>query len=351
MQTQIQTNHPNTNAINKPEESAARLITKRLARIPHAIKLPSENLTAPELYQLLESSIAETEAKQLRLDRQDEDQAFEFVIYKSILSILRLHLDEIRRDFPESIAPPALSIPPLPFTETSSPDANKNNFADLTEPTEPDVDNQPHQTEPEVSRTEPGSPQSEPSEPKDSATRPTKLKSDTSALDKKFAAELKKVPLEYHEIAADLYESLHHRSKFSKLTSEQRLGIYELCEDDEHLYEDILEIISKPPPIGMDFQTSRAGLKRFCADYKRILFDKEKIEKHQRDELARRAADQSFEAANASDETFRQSTERQIRKRLFNAANDPASSYLEIRWLLKSLEHLRKPEETEEAER
>jgi hypothetical protein len=195
-----------------------------------------------------------------------------------------------------------------------------------------------------VSRTEPGSPPSEPAEPENSASEPPTQKTDAASMDKKFKSELKKIPVEYHEIAADLYESLHHRSKFSKLTSEERQSIYELCKNDDHMLEDILEIISKPPPIGMDFQTSLAGLKRFCADYERILFDKQKLEAHQRNEQSRLIAEQSFEAANASDETFRLTAERQIRKRLFNVANDPQSNYQEIRWLLKSLEFLRKPQ-------
>jgi hypothetical protein len=372
MQTQIQ--NTATNATANPINTATNinLIASRLTRLPHAIKLPPETPDAPELKRLLESRIAELEAEQLRLDRRDEDQALEFGANKSVISILRLHLDDLRRLVPPPKSQPTTAAPPLPSTIASAPATpapataaitptppinpippinpttgsvgaapTKNNSADLTEP---NVDPQQHPTEPQVSRTEPSSPPSEPTEPKDSTASPKNSKTETADMDKKFAAELKKIPVEYHEIAADLYESLHHRSKFSKLTSEQRQAIYELCEDDDHTLEDILEIISRPHPIGIGFQTSPAGLKRFCADYKRILFDKQELEAHQRNEQERLVAEQLFQTANTSDENFRQITERQIRRRLFLATENPTSDYQEIRWLVKTLELLHKPD-------
>jgi hypothetical protein len=368
MRTQIQAT--DTNETNKVTANQ-NPIAMRLARMPHIIRLPAKTPPPPELQRLIEARIAEIKSEQSHLDLRDEDQAFDFGANKSILSILQLHLAELRANFPAIDVPPPLPrpatdplpstgpirplgrarpispIPPIPPINPATASAGavhtKNKIADLTEPTEPNVATQQHPTEPQLSRTEPGSLPTEPTEPKASTAGAKTLKTDLADLDKKFAAELKKIPVEYHEIAADLYENLHHRSKFSKLTSEQRQAIYELCDDDDHTLEDILEIISRPPPIGIGFQTSPAGLKRFCADYKRILFDKQKLEAHQRNEQQRLAAEQSFQNANTSDENFRQSTERQIRRRLFLAADNPTSDYHEIRWLVKTLDLLRKP--------
>src|SRR5213079_3676923 len=97
------------------------------------------------------------------------------------------------------------------------PSAQTKINSEITEPGEPDIQPQQHPTEPEVSPTEPGSVPSEPTEPDSPAD-----------LDQQFAEALKTIPEGYHQIAADLYESIHRRSKFAKLTSTQRHAIYEL---------------------------------------------------------------------------------------------------------------------------
>jgi hypothetical protein len=116
MQTQIQTT--DTNETNKVTANQ-NPIALRLARIPHIIRLPAETPPPHELQRLIEARIAEIKSEQSRLDLRDEDQAFEFGANKSILSILQLHLAELRANFPAIDAPPPLPRPakdPLPST-------------------------------------------------------------------------------------------------------------------------------------------------------------------------------------------------------------------------------------------
>jgi hypothetical protein len=320
-------------------------IAKRLARMPHVITLPAHTPEPHELARLIEARIAELHAEQLRLDLRDEDQQFEFGVNRCILAILKQHLDELVPFLPcgsrgdEALTNSAeshlhdsnqraRSNPQSVQSESIQLTCEKN--SDPTELTEPDLQSQQHQAEPEVSRTEPGSLPSEPAEPN--------LPAD---LDAQFAEAPKKIPEGYHQIAADLYESVHRRSKFAKLTSTQRHAIYEL--NKTWNTESVLEIIAMPSPVGLGFRTSLAGLKRFLQDYRRILRDEQDLESSLKSEEERVAVEAAFQTANASDETFRQTAERQVRKRLFDAVNNPQSDYHEIRWLIKSLEMLNKP--------
>jgi hypothetical protein len=376
MQTQTQieiqttnndTNNPNHNpnptatSTTTPTAPPINPIAKRLARMPHIIRLPSETPPPPELKRLLEARIAEIQSEQNRLDLRDEDQAFEAAANKSILSILHQHLTELRSAFPEIDAPPTPTPPqptpaplpsispigpvcpisPIPPTPPMSAQLTKQKNAEITELTEPAIQPQPHPTEPQVSSTEPGSlttEPTEPTEPRDPNTPPPL----TSPDEEQFDLALKKIPEDYREAAADLYELVHYRSKFSKLTSEQRQAVYELS--DLYRPEDALKIFALPVPAGFGLKTSLAGLKRFRSDYRRILMDEKKLAAHCRTEEQRVAAESAFQQASASEETFRQATAHQLRKRLFETANDPNSDHKEIRSLLKSLELLRKPD-------
>ncbi|HEY6229039.1 MAG TPA: hypothetical protein VI282_18110 [Verrucomicrobiae bacterium] len=352
MQTQNQNTDGNENTNANPistETTTINPIAKRLARLPHIITLPAETPEPRELKRLIEARIAELNSEQLKLNLRDEDQAFEFGANKCVLAILKQHLTELRQQFPEIDTPPAETeipaitpIPPIPPMPALPTQFTEKNNSELTEPGEPAIRPQQHPTEPEVSRTEPevsetepGSLGSEPAEPNPSTN---------SDRDQQFAEALKKVPEGYQQIAADFYESIHRRSKFAKLTSRQRHAIYEL--NKTWNTESVLEIIAMPEPIGLGLRTSLAGLKRFLQDYRRILHEQQDLEEKCETEEARLAAEQSFQRANTSDESFRQAAERQIRKRLFDAANNPKSDYHEIRWLLKSLELLRKPQQS-----
>jgi hypothetical protein len=96
-----------------------------------------------------------------------------------------------------------------------------------------------------------------------------------------------------------------------------------------------------PAPIGMNFKTSAAGLKRFRSEYLRILSDERQLQEYLRNKKEKAVLDQAFQTANNSDDSFRQNTALKIRKRLFQAVNNSQSDYHEIRWLIKSLEMLR----------
>jgi hypothetical protein len=299
------------------------------------IYVPGDNPTPSEIILVVERRLAD---HQKHPSKTSKPWTGDYAEWKAINDDLTEFLQELRAAAAaqQKPIPPVAPISPIPSQPPIQPIpmaqlTNKKN-PDLSEPSEPAIQPQQHPTEPQVSPTEPGSPASEPTEP----SEPTDLDDEAS----QFVSAFKKIPAEYHQIAADLYEIQHYRSKFSKLTSAQRQAIYEL--DDEHERKKILNIIAQPAPIGMNLHTSLAALKRFLRDYQRILSDDKKLENHRQQEQERLATEQSFQTANASDESFRQAAERQIRKRLFTAASDPKSDHHEIRWLLKSLELLRK---------
>ena len=156
---------------------------------------------------------------------------------------------------------------------------------------------------------------------------------------KKFAAALDKLDPTLRATAADFYELLHYKSKFARLTSAQREAVVELLR--HHTCEQVAEIIAQPPPIGMNLRTSKAGVIRFREDYVRCAMQQSKRESQEAAERQRLACEESFKAANASNDSFRDLTQLEIRKRLFHAVNDPTSDYHEIRWLIKSLDMLK----------
>jgi hypothetical protein len=168
---------------------------------------------------------------------------------------------------------------------------------------------------------------------------PHPIESDPPVAGKRFADQLEQLDPRLRQIASDLYEHLHRRSNFARLSADQRDTILELLK--HHSAEKLAEILAKPPPLGMNLQTSKAGLNRFRDDFMRCALRRGKVEAQRMAEQQRLITEQLFQKASASDESFRQTTQAQIRKRLFHAAHDPASDYHEIRWLLKSLEMLR----------
>jgi hypothetical protein len=174
----------------------------------------------------------------------------------------------------------------------------------------------------------------------DSLARDSGDSSDPPDNAKNFAAALDKLDPALRETASDLYEYLHYKSKFARLTSVQREAVVELLR--HHTCEKVASILAEPPPIGMNLRTSKAGVVRFREDYMRCAMQNSKRPSQEAAAQQRLAIEESFKSANASDESFRQTTEAPLRKRLFEAVHDPASDYHEIRWLIKSLGMLRK---------
>lgn len=154
-----------------------------------------------------------------------------------------------------------------------------------------------------------------------------------------FAAALDKLEPGLREIASDLYEHLHFKSKFARLTSEQREAIVELLR--HHTCERVAQVIAQPPPIGMSLRTSKAGVVRFREDYLRCAMHEAKQKSQAEAEARRLAEEEAFKKTNSSDAAFVQDTVQQIRKRLYQAAHNPDSDYHAIRWLIKSLHMLR----------
>jgi hypothetical protein len=197
---------------------------------------------------------------------------------------------------------------------------------------------QPQPLSPE-SQVSPGAADSPQSEFDDSSDAPENAKN--------FAAALDKLDPALRDAASDFYEHLHYKSKFARLTSLQREAVVELLR--HHTCEHVARILAEPPPIGMNLHTSKAGVIRFRDDYLRCALQDGKRQSQAAAEQQRLASEESFQTANASDESFCQTTQTQIRKRLFQAAHDPASDYHEIRWLIKSLELLQKQSTTASA--
>jgi hypothetical protein len=241
-----------------------------------------------------------------------ESQVTDNETRQALLSVLKARLARLQDQQPES------GLTKIPT----------KNSADSGESGESALQPQPLPPESEVSPGESDSPPTEPGE-----------RDDPPENARKFAAALDKLDPALRAAAADLYELLHYKSKFARLTSTQREAIVELLR--HHTCEDVAKIIAEPPPIGMSLQTSKPGVIRFRDDYMRCAMQHGKRESEQAAEQRRLAFDESFKAANASDDSFRNVTQSEIRKRLFRAAHDPASDYHEIRWLIKSLEMLR----------
>jgi hypothetical protein len=156
---------------------------------------------------------------------------------------------------------------------------------------------------------------------------------------RRFAAALDSLDPALRETASDLYDHLHYKSKFAQLTSVQREAIVQLLR--HRTCEDVAKILAEPPPIGMNLRTSKAGVIRFREDFMHCAMQESKLKAHAAAEDQRLAADEAFQTVNASDDIFNQTTALQIRKRLFQAVQDPRADYHEIRWLIKSLEMLR----------
>jgi hypothetical protein len=193
-------------------------------------------------------------------------------------------------------------------------------------------------------------PQALPSEsevsPGESAPLPSESGESTATSEnaKAFAAALDKLDPALREAASDLYEHLHYKSKFARLTSIEREAIIQLLR--YRTCGEIAAIIAQPPPIGLNLQTSKAGVIRFREDYLECIKQDRKLKALAEADAQRIANEEAFAKVNATDHTFRRTTVRQIRKRLFNAVQDPQADYHEIRWLIKSLEMLGDTQQT-----
>jgi hypothetical protein len=371
---------------------------KSLWNIPHVLRFPDTMPAVPDVIQFIEKHITDWSAEKQTLDPTIPEQAELIAVHNCNIAILKHKLEELHRAFPEfglrDKVPLSLSAPnastnqnhnPSPNAAHNSPSpsvgegrgegapitptmhispiipippitpnlTNQHNPAP-TETTETAPQPQPHPAETEVrptetkvrlAETEPRPTETEticpPSDPSATTAASGPASSSQTLSDISFYAALAKIPEKQRKLAADLYEHVHHRARFASLTSQQRAAIYELCKD--HTVDDVLQLLPQAPPIGLNFHTSRAGLFRFCNDFKRILLDERKLALHEQNEEQRLATEQAFQNANASDESFRQATVRGIRKRLFTSVENPRGDHHEIRWLLKSLEMLRKP--------
>lgn len=163
---------------------------------------------------------------------------------------------------------------------------------------------------------------------------------DVSENAKAFAAALDKLDPSLRETASELYEHLHYKSKFARLTSNEREAIVQLLR--YRTCEDVAKVLAEPPPIGMNLRTSKAGVIRFRQDYLECVLQQRKLKSRAGAEAQRIADDEAFMKANGSDNAFHQNTERNIRRRIFEATRNPSADYQEIRWLISSLAVLRK---------
>lgn len=152
-------------------------------------------------------------------------------------------------------------------------------------------------------------------------------------------AQLAALPEDLRDVAEHLHEKVHHRSPFARLTSDQRRAILDLFE--HHSGPEMVAILAKPPPIGFNLKTSKQALSRFRRDHMRYEMNNAREMQKLADEAARKAADEAFHQANVSADAFCQATERNIRRRHFDATRNPAAHYQEIRWLITSLVVLR----------
>jgi hypothetical protein len=240
----------------------------------------------------------------------------------ALVTALKARLTELRQAESELAGESTLTTPTTLTKEKSAEPAERGE-----RPLQPEAFPTERQVSADRARslsTEQFAPPSDPDEPNDNA--------------KNFAAALDKLDPALRQVAADLYEELHYKSKFARLTSAEREAIVQLLRI--HSCERVVEIIAQPRPLGMNLKTSRQGVGRFREDYIQAAIQEQKRRAAEADEERRLALEESFKKANASDDDFRKATEIQIRKRLFQVAHDPSSDFHEIRWLIRSLEML-----------
>jgi hypothetical protein len=264
-----------------------------------------------------------------------ESQVSDDATTQALLSVLRKRLAQLQQ---------AAAAPDPTLDATDVSDAislTKEKIARLTETTGSSLEPQrtPAGSDPVGAGSDPLQTGSDPIAAESVSTATAGTEIDPPPTAKKFAAQLEQLDPELRRIALDLYEHLHHRSNFARLTADQRDAILDLMKI--HPAEKLAEILAKPAPIGMNFETSKTGLNRFRDDFLRCAMRRTKVEAEHIAEQQRLLLEEKFRQASASDKTFRQTTEAQIRKRLFHAAHDANSDYHEIRWLLKCLEMIR----------
>ena len=263
-----------------------------------------------------------------------ESQVTDEPTRQALLSVLRKRLAQLQQ----------AAAAPDPASDATDPvdaiNLTKEKIVKLSETAGSSLEPQhsPAGSDPVAAGSEPPQTGSDPIAAESVSTATAATETDPPATAKKFAAQLEQLDPELRQIALDLYEHLHHRSNFARLTADQRDAILDLMK--VHPAEKLAQILAQPPPIGMNFETSKTGLNRFRDDFMRCAMRRTKVEAARVAEQQRLLLEEKFRQANASDETFRQTTEAQIRKRLFHAAHDANSDYHEIRWLIKSLEML-----------
>ena len=94
----------------------------------------------------------------------------------------------------------------------------------------------------------------------------------------------------------------------------------------------------------MNLKTSKSALNRFRKEHAKYNTEDSADDPRNADREALEAEEKAFQQVNQTDETFRNATERNIKKRLFRATKNLNGDYHEIRWLIKSLEMLRNSE-------
>jgi hypothetical protein len=160
--------------------------------------------------------------------------------------------------------------------------------------------------------------------------------SDWDAIEAKLAA----LPEDLRDVAVHLQEKVHHRSPFARLTATQREAILAMFED--HSGPEMVRVLAEPPPLGMNLNTSKQALSRFKRDHMRYEMNSLREAQRLASEQSRQADEEAFAQSIASDRAFCETTERNIRRRLFEATRNPSAHYQEIRWLITSLAILRK---------
>ena len=159
---------------------------------------------------------------------------------------------------------------------------------------------------------------------------------DWDAIDAKLAA----LPEDLRDVAEHLQERINHRSPFARLTTDDRKTILQLIAD--HTGPEVVRIVAEPPPIGFNIKTSKQALSRFKRDHMRYEINQVREAQRLAAEEAHKAFEKAFSECISSNEAFCAATERNIKRRLFEATRNPSADFQEIRWLVSSLAMLRK---------
>lgn len=147
---------------------------------------------------------------------------------------------------------------------------------------------------------------------------------------------------EFSTVEKQIIEELNRKSQspLDQLPPEKQNELFDLL--SQYTITSVLRVVTQPPPTGWGVSTSYNSLRRFRERFARG------IQRHHRIEL-KQVAKAVIEDLSDADEQFTDASERLLKLRLLETANDPGSKTGDLRNLFQTLIRLRSSEGKSEA--